>query len=69
MEETKNLMTGLLEEMNRNRELQQMYAEIGMPGMFGLAILKRLHSRAELAIATGDVIEMVAVFQEMKESK
>lgn len=62
-------MEGLLEEMNRNRELQKMYEEIGMPGMFGLSVLKAKLGQAERAVASGDVVAMLKAYKDLQESK
>lgn len=69
MKEPKNLMSGLLEEISRNRELQQMYAEIGTAGIFGLNILRQKIAYAERAIASGDITEMISAYTQLQESK
>ncbi|HEY3385782.1 MAG TPA: hypothetical protein VGK46_04690 [Saprospiraceae bacterium] len=62
-------MSGLLREINRNRELLHMYEEIGPAGVFGAMFIKRNINDAEKAIAENDVVAMVRAFKELQESK
>lgn len=66
MAETQNLMDGLLKEMNRAREIKKMYDEIPV-GQFGAHFIQQSINRAERAISSGDVVEMLAAYSELKE--
>ncbi len=66
---TKNLLDGLFEEMNRNRELLKVYEEIGPPGVFGHAMIQQKILAGEKAIAGGDVVEMVQAFKALQDSQ
>lgn len=61
-----NLMSGLLAEMNRAREIKKMYDEIP-EGVFGAAMIAQSIKRAEQSIASGDVVEMLVCYSELKE--
>lgn len=65
--EAKNLMEGLLDEMNRVREILEEYKSIGPPGMFGVAMIQGAINQAEKAIASNDVIKMIQCYEELKE--
>ena len=62
-----NLMEGLLSEMNRARELQKQYEEIGTPGLFGAAMIRGAIAAAEGAIASNDVVAMLTSYAKLKE--
>ncbi len=62
-----NLMDGLFKEMNRVRELQKAYEEIGPAGLFGLAMIKQDIQKAEQAIKENDVIKMLVAYNSLKE--
>jgi hypothetical protein len=66
MEQTQNLMDGLLKEMNRAREVKKLYDEIPV-GQFGSWAISQSITRAEKAISSGDVVEMLAAYAELKE--
>jgi len=67
MEKTKNLMEGLLEEMNRVRELISDYEELpNGAGMFGATIMKTNIKRAEKSISDNDVVAMLRMYEELK---
>lgn len=61
-----NLIEGIQEEQKRIRELKPLYEEIGPEGMFGLSIINQALDQADKAIASGDVIEMLVVYKELK---
>jgi hypothetical protein len=62
-----NLIEGVQEEMNRLRDVViPAYEEIGAPGAFAVAIMKASIKNAEKIIATGDVIQMVQIYGELK---
>jgi hypothetical protein len=62
-----NLVSAVLKERDRCKELLEEYKKIGPPGMFGSSMLIHLVNRADRCIATGDVIEMLQVYGELKE--
>ena len=64
-----NLMAGLLEELNRNRELLTVYKEIGPAGMFGAAMITQDIEAAEKAIGSGDVVEMIVHYEKLKDNE
>jgi hypothetical protein len=62
------LGTALPREMKRVRdELMPRYIEIGPPGAFAVAIMRYALDRATKALAEGDVITMIRVYEELKE--
>ncbi len=61
-----NLIEGLHDEMNRCRELIKQYEAIGPAGAFGKAVIQQTIKRAETAIAQGDTIEMLRVYDALK---
>jgi hypothetical protein len=72
MEETKqpqNLMDGMIDELNRNRELLKQYEAIGPAGAFGAHFLKQAIKRGEDSIRSGDVIQMLSAYNELKDSQ
>lgn len=66
---SQNLMQGLLDEINRNRELLKAYEKIGPSGIFGATVIKALISKAEKAINENDVVKMIVAFRELKEAE
>jgi len=63
-----NLMSGLLSEMNRVRELITEYESLpNGAGIFGATMMKRNIKMAELSISSGDVVDMLIQYQELKE--
>ena len=54
-------------EQARCRELLQMYREIGPSGMFGAAVIEAKLREADEAMASGDIVRILAAFQAMKE--
>ncbi len=61
-----NLIEGLQEEMNSSRELLMEYEAIGQPGIFGAAFIKNDIAIAEKAIAQGDTVEMLRIYEILK---
>jgi hypothetical protein len=68
-EEEVNLIEGLIEQMNRNRELVEAYKSIGIPGTFGAAMLTADIQAAEKAMGEGDTVAMLKCFAALKENK
>jgi hypothetical protein len=54
-------------EMKRVRdEVMPAYIEIGPPGRLALALMRDVLDRATKALAEGDVITMLRVYEELK---
>ena len=54
-------------EQARVREILGQYKEIGPAGAFGVAMIEDTLRRADEAVAAGDVVAMLCLFQEMRE--
>lgn len=65
--ETQTLGSQFPAELERCRELLDIYKSIGPHGAFGAAIIADIVKRAETALASGDVVSMVRLYAEMKE--
>ena len=63
-----NLVEGIIDELNRNRELLAVYKEIPA-GAFAAVNLENDIKRAEEALGSGDVIEMLRVYKLLKENQ
>ena len=63
-----NLIEGLLKELQRNRELLELYKSISR-GKFGADIIEQKIKKAEKAIASGDVLKELRCYNELKKSK
>lgn len=66
---TENLMDGIMNELNRNRELLKEYEAIGSAGMFGAHFIKRAINNGEAAIREGDVIKMLTAYSALKDTQ
>lgn len=64
-----NLIEGLQEELNRNRELLKEYEKIGPNGAFGAHFIREGIKAAEAAIGQGDTINMMQCLENLKENK
>jgi len=62
-------MEGLIQEVNRNKELLKQYEAIGQPGIFGAAMIKRDIEQAEKVMGQGDTIEMLKSYEQLKLNK
>lgn len=62
-------MSGLIQEMNRAREVLKMYEEIGPVGVFGCTVITQKIKAAEQSITESDVVKMLLSYQELKEIK
>ncbi len=56
-------------QQERVRTILGYYREIGPAGAFGAAMIEQTLRRAEEAMASGDVVKILAAYQEMKEVK
>lgn len=67
--EPKNLMDGLLSEMNRVREIIKEYEmpELKGAGIFAATMMKQSIAKAENSIRSNDVIKMLRAYSELKE--
>lgn len=59
----------LLKEINRNRELLEIYRSIGAPGAFGMALIGRDIKEAEDALGAGDAAQMVRLLKILRENQ
>lgn len=67
--ETLTLADALPREMARVRdELLPMYLEIGPPGAFAVAMMRRDLDEASRAMMAGDTVAMLRVYQSLKET-
>lgn len=64
-----DLMTGLMDQLNRNRELLNLYKSIGTAGLFGATMIARDIKSGEDAIKSMDTIEMLTVYNTLKDHK
>ena len=64
-----NLVEGLHEQMNRCRCLVKDYEALGPAGSFGKTVIQNSIKNGETAIASGDVIKMLATYEDLKERK
>lgn len=65
--ESLSLGEALPREMARVRDdVMPAYLEIGAPGLFALSMMKVDLDRAAKAMAEGDTIEMLRVYEELK---
>jgi len=56
----------LPEEIARVRELIKLYAEIGPGGKFAIMLMEQALKKADEAMISGDIVEMVRVYQDLK---
>ncbi|MPS27593.1 MAG: hypothetical protein E2576_11170 [Alcaligenaceae bacterium] len=63
-ERPENLIEGIQRQCNRVREILPLYDEIPT-GAFAAAMMRRSIAGAELAIARGDVIAMLAAYRDL----
>lgn len=64
-----SLIEGLMGEMSRNRELMREYDAIGPMGRFGALMIKRDIEDAEKAVAEGDVVQELKMFEKLRGNK
>ena len=63
-----NLIEGLQEELERNKELLKLYEEIPQ-GKFGATMIKLSIKNAENAIANNDTLEMIRCHKDLQENE
>ena len=65
-----NIIDGIQQECNRVRDqLLPAYREIGPAGTFGILVLTKAIEEGEAAIASGDIVRMIAAYKELKDSQ
>ena len=67
MSEGKTLGEEYPKELQRCKELLEMYKEIGAPGRFGAAMIAQVIIRSEKAQMDQDLVAMLQWFKEMEE--
>jgi hypothetical protein len=63
-----NLIEGILEEIDRNQELLEVYKKIPTGG-FGAAMIRGKIEAAKKAMATGDTIGMIQCYADLRDSE
>ena len=66
---SENLIEGIQRQMNRARELVEEYKQIGTAGTFGRVMIEQDIREGEAAIASGDVIRMMAAYKALEGCK
>ena len=61
-----NLPEGIVAELRRCRELIEVYKELGPTGVFGKAVIEASITEGEDALASGDVVRMLAAYKDLK---
>lgn len=64
-----NLVEGILKQCQRVREIVPLYEEIGPAGVFGATMLKAAITEGEAALASGDVVRMLAAYKSLEDCK
>jgi hypothetical protein len=59
----------LPKEQERCRKILESLQSIGAPGLFAASLLKISLKKAEQAAAAGDVVAMIAAYQDLKSYK
>jgi hypothetical protein len=65
-ESTDTLGDALPREMTRVRKLIPIYQSIGPAGGFAIAMMNQSLDEAQRALATGDVVAMIRVYEDLK---
>ena len=65
-EKPRSLGEALPAEMTRVRGLIPMYQSIGPAGAFAIMFINQALDRAQKALAEGDVVAMIRVYEELK---
>jgi len=66
---SKSVGEDILIELKRNRELLQMYIEIGPAGSFGAAMINQDIDNAEKALSEGNIIEILKSYEKLKNNE
>lgn len=66
---TETLADALPKEQARVRALIPLYEEIGPPGAFAVACMRRALETAAIATAQGDVTRMIRAYNDLKGHK
>lgn len=66
MEDLKSLGEALPEEIQRVMDIRDIYLNTGTAGAFASALMKRSIDRASKAMVSGDVIEMLRCYEDLK---
>ena len=64
-----SLGEALPREQKRCREVLEQYLAIGPAGNFGAIMIQQSLTRAEKAVMGGDLAEMIAAYNDLKEIK
>ncbi len=64
-----NLIDGINEELNRNRELLREYQGIGASGFFGSMVITSKINEGEKSIASGDIVRMLSAYADLQTSE
>lgn len=68
MENTKNLVEGLTDEILRVIEVKKVYDELpNNAGVFASALMAKAIEKARKAQASGDILEMIPALEELRE--
>lgn len=65
----KNLAEAFQEELERNIDLLEQYLKIGLAGQFGAAMIRQKINSANTAQASGDVIQLMVAYENLKASE
>ena len=66
---SENIQEGLVERIQRAKEIRILWAAIGPAGTFGVLVLGEAIVRAERALGSGDVVEMIKSYNELENVK
>jgi len=69
MAEIETLAVGLPKQQERVRGVLKTYEDIGKPGLFGAMMIRESLKKAEIAASSGDVVDMIRAYQDLKEIK
>ncbi len=64
-----NLIEALKQEIQRNIELKKEYEAIGSSGSFGATMIQRDIDAANKAIAEGNVVEELRIYETLKNNE
>ena len=54
-------------EQKRVREVLGYYKDIGPAGAFGAAMIEQSLQNADIAVMSGDIVEMIAAYKDLQE--